>query len=84
MVIGLVEGTVTSHVKHPSMHGWKLLIVQPLDIKGGPEGDPILAIDTLGAGHGCKVLISNDGKGTRQIVGKENSPVRWSVVGIVD
>ena len=84
MLIGIVEGRAISTVKHPSMHGWKLLVVQPVGEDGGPDGDPVLAIDMLGAGHGTKVLISNDGKGTRDMVGDTNSPVRWAVVGIVD
>ena len=66
------------------MAGWKVLIVQPLGLEGEPDGDPVLAIDMLGAGHGTKVVISNDGRGTREMVGDENSPVRWSVIGLVD
>jgi len=66
------------------MDGWKLLIVQPLGIDGGPDGDPLLAIDRLGAGHGATVVISNDGKGAREMVGDTNSPVRWFVLGIAD
>jgi ethanolamine utilization protein EutN len=84
MVLGLVEGNVVSTIKHSSMQGWKLLIVQPLDIAGKPEGDPVLAIDMLGAGEKTKVVISNDGRGTREMVGNNLSPVRWSVIGIVD
>ena len=79
MLLGLVEGNVTTTIKHRSMEGWKVLIVQPLD-----DGDPVLAIDMLGAGHGTKVVISNDGKGTREMVGDPSSPVRWSVIGLVD
>lgn len=66
------------------MHGWKLLVVQPLDLTGAPDGDPLLAIDHLGAGRGTKVVISNDGKSAREMVGDTNSPVRWAVVGVVD
>ena len=84
MLLGLVEGSAISTAKHPSMVGWKLLIVQPLGPDGRPDGDPVLAIDSLGAGHGSKVLISNDGKGTREMVGSENSPVRWAVIGLPD
>ncbi len=84
MLVGMVEGNVVTHICHPSMHGWKVLIVQPLDCDNGPDGDPVLAIDMLGAGHGTKVLISNDGKGTREMVGNTNSPIRWSVIGMVD
>ena len=84
MIIGIVEGNAISTIKHPSMHGWKLLIVQPLDLAGRPEGDPILAIDMLGAGRSTKVVISNDGKGAREMVGSDNSPVRWAVIGVMD
>ena len=84
MLQGIVEGTATATIRHPSMAGWKLLIVQPLDVAGAPDGEPVLAIDRLGAGHGTKVVISNDGRGTREMVGDPKSPVRWSVIGLVD
>ena len=84
MLIGIVEGNATSHIKHPSMDGWRLLIVQPLDIGGKPDGEPILAVDSLGAGDGAKVVLSNDGRGARELVGDDNSPVRWAVIGVVD
>lgn len=84
MLLGMVEGNAISTIKHRSMRSWKLLIVQPLDLEGRPDGDPLLAIDRLGAGHGTKVLISNDGKGARKMVGDNNSPVRWTVIGLVD
>ncbi len=84
MIRGLVEGIAISHHKHPSMEGWKLLLIQPMDIAGQPDGDPVLAVDPLGAGHGSVVLISSDGRGTRELLGDNNTPVRWSVVGIED
>ena len=84
MLLGMVEGSAVTTVKHRSMRGWKVLIVQPLNIAGAPDGDPLLAIDMLGAGRGTRVVISNDGKGTREMVGDDNSPVRWAVIGLVD
>ncbi len=84
MLLGVVEGSVVTTIKHRSMRGWKVLIVQPLGIDGQADGDPLLAIDMLGAGHGCKVVISNDGRGTREMVGDNNSPIRWAVIGVVD
>jgi len=84
MLIGMVEGSAVSTVKHRSMEGWKLLIVQPLTEQGAPQGDPVLAIDSLGAGVGVKVVITNDGKGAREMVGDNTSPVRWSVMGLLD
>ncbi|MEX2141229.1 MAG: EutN/CcmL family microcompartment protein [Pirellulales bacterium] len=85
MQLGEVIGTATATVKHPSMNGWKLLIVQPYLADGTtPDAEPVLAIDDRGAGRGERVIITSDGAGTRALVGSDNTPVRWSVLGIAD
>lgn len=85
MQTGRVIGTATATVRHPSMQGWKLLVVQPYGPDGrSPDGDPILAVDALGAGTGEVVIVSSDGKGTQQLLRSQTTPVRWSVIGIVD
>jgi ethanolamine utilization protein EutN len=85
MQLGLVVGTATATVKHSTLQGWKLLIVQPLMADGRrADGDPQLAIDRLGAGRGQHVIITNDGKATRELMKTDNAPVRWSVLGIAD
>ena len=85
MYLGRVVGSATSTVKHPSMEGAKLLLVMALQADGRtPEGDPILVVDTLGAGKGETVIITSDGIGTREILHDPRSPVRWSVLGIPD
>lgn len=84
MLHGVVEGNVVTTTKHRSLKGWRLLIVQPLGADGKADGDPVLAVDSLGAGIGCRVVIGNDGKGTRELVGDNNSPLRWAIMGIDD
>lgn len=85
MQVGRVVGTATSTVKHKSMEGWKLLIVQPYGADGRtPDGEPVIAVDALGAGRGEDVLISSDGKSTRALLKTDATPVRWSVIGIKD
>jgi ethanolamine utilization protein EutN len=85
MQIGLVVGTVTATVKHSTLSGWKLLIVQPLLADGrGADGDPQLMIDNLGAGRGDRVIVDSEGRATRELMKADNAPVRWSVMGIVD
>jgi ethanolamine utilization protein EutN len=84
MLLAVVEGSAVTTIRHPSMKGWKVLIVQPVDIAGRPDGDLLMVIDMLGAGVGTKVVISNDGKHTREMVGDDRSPLRWSVIGVVD
>ncbi len=77
MLHGTVIGTATSTVKHPSMSGWKLLVVRT-------DAEPVLAVDGLGAGRGDDVMITSDGKFTSEMIGFPNTPVRWAVIGIVD
>ena len=85
MISGRVVGNATATVKHRSMEGWKLLIVQPYGADGlTPDGDPVLVVDSLGAGTGETVIISSDGKGTRELMKSDVTPVRWSVIGIRD
>ena len=85
MQLARVVGTATSTVKHSTLQGWKMLVVQMLQADGkSPDGDPVISIDTLGAGPGELVMITSDGSGTRDLMKSKNSPVRWSVLGIVD
>lgn len=85
MQLGRVIGTATATVKHPTLSGWKLLVVQLLMADGrSSDGEPVLAIDRLGAGGGAKVILTSDGKGTRALMNSDNTPVRWSVLGIAD
>lgn len=84
MQTALVIGTATSTVKHPSMQGCKLLIVQPRLASGQPDGDPLLAVDALGAGIGEEVIITSDGRGARELLRSETTPVRWTTIGIQD
>jgi ethanolamine utilization protein EutN len=84
MQLGRVVGQAVSTMKHPTLHGWRLLVVQPLTARGQADGEPLLAIDSLGAGKANLVILSNDGAGVRALVGAKNSPVRWMVLGICD
>ena len=84
MQVGRVVGRATATIKHPSMNGWRLLIVQPLDAKGGPDGEPQLAIDSLGAGIGDDVMFTTDGSEVRNWVGSNNTPIRYAVIGLPD
>jgi ethanolamine utilization protein EutN len=85
MQLALVVGTATSTVKHATMRGQKLLVVQPLAADGvTPDGDPQVAVDAVGAGGGQTVMITSDGKFMREVLSAEATPVRWSVIGISD
>ena len=85
MLPARVMGTATSTVKHPSLQGCKLLIVQPQLIDGRtPDGDPVVAADFMGAGVGQTVIITSDGQQAQVSLRSDTTPVRWTVVGIRD
>ncbi len=85
MQSALVVGTATATVKHATLRGCKLLVVQPLLSDGrSPDGDPLLVADPLGAGRGQTVVITNDGRAAQELLGDQTTPLRWTTVGIVD
>ena len=84
MQLAIVQGRATSTVKHRSLSNVKLLICALLDTAGKPSGDPVLAVDKLGAGVGDKVILTSDGLGLRDLLGDKSSPARWWTMGIVD
>jgi ethanolamine utilization protein EutN len=84
MQIGRVVGHAVATVKHPSLNGWRLLLVQLLGPDGQEDGEPLLVIDHLGAGAAARVIVSNDGAEARAMVQAKDSPARWFVMGIAD
>jgi ethanolamine utilization protein EutN len=83
MQIGRVIGHAVATAKHPSLKGWKLLLVQPMH-GDQADGEPILAVDAVGAGVPGPVILSSDGASARTLVKDRKSPVRWTVIGICD
>lgn len=84
MLLARVEGNLIATRKHPSFEGWRLVICQPINGAGQPEGVPQVAIDSLGAGMHQRVVISSDGSAARAAVRDPKSPVRWLVIGLAD
>ena len=80
----VVRGHATSTVRHDSLAGWRLLVCQPLGSDGQDSGDPVLALDKLGAGRGDRVILTSDGRGLRELIGRDDSPARWWTQGIID
>ena len=69
MQFGRVVGTATATVKHPTFEGERLLVVQLQTSAGGPDGEPILAFDRLGARRGDLVVLTNDGRALQELLG---------------
>jgi ethanolamine utilization protein EutN len=84
MQLATVIGTATATIKHPSLSGWRMLVVQPLSPDGGADGEPLIAIDNLGSNVGSRVILNSDGKAVSETMNTKNSPVRWMVIGQPD
>ena len=86
MILAEVIGTVVSPTEQvPAVAHSKLLVVRPVKPDGEPAASkPRIAIDTIGAGVGDRVLVIDEGNSGRQILGAPNAAVKTLVVGFVD
>ena len=84
MILGKVIGNVVSTIKLPVYQGYKILVVQPVNDKEEPQGESVLALDTVQAGVGDTVLVIDEGNSSRLIMNNSTAPVRTMIVGIVD
>ncbi|MDA3792912.1 MAG: EutN/CcmL family microcompartment protein [Elusimicrobia bacterium] len=85
MKVARVIGNAWATRKHPILEAKKLLIVEPIDeTSAKPVGEPLLAIDSAGAGIGDIVLVLDEGSSCRLILGEDRGPARTIIVGIVD
>jgi ethanolamine utilization protein EutN len=84
MQLARVIGTLVSSHKHRKLDGAKLLLVQPLSLDDSPRGAPLLAIDSVGAGVGEKVLVVIEGRAAGEALGRKAAPVDAAIIGIVD
>jgi ethanolamine utilization protein EutN len=84
MQIGEVVGTVVSTQKNRKLEGAKLLLVQPQTLDGKARGVAVLAIDSVGAGVGERVLLVIEGKAAGDALGRKAAAVDAAIIGIVD
>lgn len=84
MFLGRVLGTVVATIKHEAMRGDRLLLVQPLDAAGAPQGKPSIAVDSVDAGVGDHVLVADEGNAAAQVLRRPRGPIRTVIVGVVD
>lgn len=83
MQLGRVLGNLISTVKHESFQGERILVVQLEGAGGRADGEPVLAVDRMGAGRGDRVLLTNDGQILQEMIGRK-TPGRWSVLALPD
>lgn len=84
MMIGVVRGNVVSTNKSRSLEGWKLLLVQPVDIETMQDnGDPVVVFDGVGAGEG-EVVMCVGGSSSRAADETKTAPADMCLLAIID
>lgn len=84
MTLGKVVGTVVATQKDSGLDGFKLQIVQTLDLPSlKPKASFVVAVDAVGAGDG-EVVLCCSGSSARMTSATENRPVDAVIVAIVD
>jgi microcompartment protein CcmK/EutM len=83
MILAKIVGTVVATRKDERLVASKLLVARPLDPSGKPDGNYLVAIDTVDAGFGETVLIVS-GSSARMASGLKDCPIDAAIVGIVD
>jgi ethanolamine utilization protein EutN len=84
MLIGRVIGDIVASEKHSSHEGMKLLLVAQLDLDGSERGAPFVAVDSVSAGVGDRVLLAVDGWAAMTAVNRPQSPIDAAVIGVID
>lgn len=88
MFLADVVGTVVSPVQIPILEGRTLLLLRPVQPRTRPGARTAartrIAIDTIGAGVGDRVLVVDEGNSARQVLGDPRGAVKTLVVGYVD
>ncbi len=83
MRIALVIGSTVSTIKDEALLGRKLLIVRTADTAGQPVGEPYVAVDTVSAGRGDLVLVT-EYSSARFTSFTRGLPVDAVIVGVID
>lgn len=83
MQLAKVLGTVVCDRKYETLEGIRLLLIQPHDYQGRPDGPPVVATDPLQSGPGDTVEWVT---GREAAMGLPNpaAPVDVCIVAIVD
>lgn len=79
---GKIIGKVIADQKYKTLKGAKLLLVQPTDWDGNANGEPLVAMDAVGAGAGEFIFYVCSREAA--VVREEVPPVDASIVGIID
>jgi len=83
LFLGKVIGNVWATKKYPALNSLKLMFVQPMNGEYKKTDEPIVAVDTVGAGPGEIIFYITASEAVIPLP-VDMAPVDASIVGIVD
>ena len=83
MKTAVIIGTVVATRKDERLVGKKLMLIQPVNLNKKPIGEPLVAVDTVGAGIGEFVMFCT-GTASRNACSDPKAPIDGAVIGIID
>ncbi len=83
MFLGKVIGNIWATKKYAAINNFKLMLVQPINSEQKNDGDPFIAVDTVGSGPGELIFYITASEAVIPLP-VDMAPVDASIVGIVD
>ncbi len=84
MQVGTIVGQVWATRKEATLEGLRLLVVQPYLLGGATSAETLVAVDTIGADLGERVLVVV-GRAARHAIGKGHDiGFQCAIVAVVD
>jgi ethanolamine utilization protein EutN len=84
VLLGRVIGTLVASEMYEGLEGVPMLIVQPLDKKSEPKGDPIVCADSTSMAGPDELVYYEGGREAAMALRVTFVPVDHTIVGIVD
>jgi len=83
MILGRVIGNVVTVIKEPSYTGFKLMVVQEINIDNTYENNFYISADIIGVGNGEVVLVTN-GTSSRATDETYEKPIDSVIIAKID
>ena len=85
MILARVIGNVVATQKDPRYEGGRIMIVQPINPDGSDEGEELLALDSVDAGVGDRVVVVREGwSASTSATSRPGAAIDSAIVGVVD
>ena len=85
MILARIVGNVVATQKNERYEGARVMICQPINLRGEESGATVLALDSVDAGVGDTILLVQEGwSASTAATGVPGAAIDSAIVGVVD